>query len=109
RPRPTKEREKNPPAVIADIAFGRGNPGTRKQFAQGRHEHQGVNERIHSVERPASPRGPESADLIPREWSELGELRFRMDFGGGHVGGTISKAVEEKSKIEALEKLHGSV
>jgi hypothetical protein len=32
-----------------------------------------------------------------------------MDFGAGHLGGTISKAVEEKSKIEALEKLHGSV
>jgi hypothetical protein len=32
-----------------------------------------------------------------------------MGFGGGHIGGTISKAFAEKSKIEALEKLHGTV
>jgi hypothetical protein len=32
-----------------------------------------------------------------------------MDFGGGHVGGTISKAVAEKSKIDVFEKLRGGV
>jgi hypothetical protein len=32
-----------------------------------------------------------------------------MDFGRGHLGGTISKAVAGKRKIDVLERLHGGV
>ena len=44
-----------------------GDARSRQQLGQRRHEHQRVDERVHAVERPAAPRGPEAADLIRRQ------------------------------------------
>ncbi len=58
-----KQREQQP-AIVANVSLGRGNPGARQQFAQGRHQHQRIDKGIHAVERPSSPRRPETAQLI---------------------------------------------
>src|SRR5258708_23587017 len=65
----------------------------REQIAQRRHQHQCINERVHAVERPASPRGPESPDLISCEWCRLGGLYFRTALASGHIARTISTSV----------------
>src|SRR5256886_7082401 len=49
----SEEEGEEQSAVIADVAFRGGNAGTWQQLAQGGHQHQRVNERIHAVERPA--------------------------------------------------------
>src|SRR6266849_5871508 len=38
-----------------------------EQHAERGHEHEGIDERVHAVERPSAPRGPEAADLVARE------------------------------------------
>src|SRR5712664_1508766 len=100
RESPSAEKQgKEQSAVIADVAFRCGNAGTREQFAQGRHQDQGINEGVHAVKSPASPRSPKSPDLISREWCRLGGYCFRMGIGSGHVARTISKVVAGKRKI----------
>src|SRR5262249_47452019 len=65
-PADQKEREQDA-AVEADVAGGRRNPALRQQLGQRRREDERIDERIHPVERPAAPGGPEPANLIRRE------------------------------------------
>src|SRR5208282_4999557 len=54
-------------AVIANVSFGSCDPGARQQFAQRWHQHQRIDNGIHAVESPTSPRRPEAAYLIARQ------------------------------------------
>ena len=54
-------------AVEADVARRGGDTGARQQVPQGGHQHQGIDEGIHAVQRPAAPGCPEAADLVTRE------------------------------------------
>src|SRR5580704_15703990 len=54
-------------AVETNVAFCRRDAGARQKFAQRRQQNQRIDERVHPVEGPAAPRGPESTDLIGGE------------------------------------------
>ena len=62
-----QEDGKEHAAVEADVGLVGGQAGARQQIAQGRNQHQGVDEGVHAVERPAGPGGPEAADLVGGE------------------------------------------
>src|SRR5580698_8263910 len=64
-----QEQREEQAAVITNVSFGGGEAGTRKEFAEGWNEDEGVNDGVHAVESPAAPGGPESADLIGGEWA----------------------------------------
>src|SRR5260370_41206465 len=71
----------------------------REQIAQRRHQHQCINERVHAIERPAAPGGPESSDLISGKRRRLRGLYLRVDVDGGHAARTISNAPPGQRKI----------
>ncbi len=85
---PDEEQREQHAAVVADVARGRGNPGSRQQLDQCRREHERVDERIHPVERPAAPRGPQPPNLIARE------RRACEDVGCGHAPGSIQRFID---------------
>jgi len=67
-------QERQPPAnlgkgkqqasVCPNVVLSGCDAGMRQQFAQRGHKHQRINKRIHSVQRPSTPRMPRSANLI---------------------------------------------
>ena len=67
-----QEQREEQAAVITNVSFGGGEAGTRKEFAEGWNEDEGVDDGVHAVESPAAPGGPESADLIGGEWGVWG-------------------------------------
>src|SRR5260370_42595774 len=71
----------------------------REQIAQRRHQHQCVNERVHAIERPTSPGGPESPNLISCERRHLRGLCLRVDVDDGHTARTISNAPPGQRKV----------
>ena len=60
-----QEQRKQHRAVIHHNCGRRGLAGSRQQLGERRDQHERVDERIHPVECPAAPRGPEAARLIP--------------------------------------------
>ena len=71
-------------AVEADVGLGGWQAGARQQVAQGGHQHEGVDEGVHAVERPARPCGPEAADLVlgQRFGGEAGHPEYGSRFAG---------------------------
>src|SRR6185295_5464910 len=59
-----QEQREQKPAIESNIRLVTRDAGTRQEFLQRGHHHQRVDERVHPVEGPASPRGPESSDLV---------------------------------------------
>ena len=88
----TKEQGEKQTTVISDVALHSSDAGTREEFSQRGHKHQCVDERVHTVERPPSPRSPEAANLISREWRDRYCWSFEMDAGGGHNSGDYIKS-----------------
>src|SRR5439155_1014338 len=62
-----QKQRKQHAAVVADVARRSRNARPRQQLGERGHEHERINERVHAVERPSTPRGPEAAHLIWRE------------------------------------------
>ena len=81
-------------AIEADVAFRCGNSGARQEVAQRRNQHQRVNERIHAIERPASPRSPEPANLIARQRNHRRWPCARVRLDNIHDCGNISCGTE---------------
>ena len=83
RQTPTHKKEREEDAtVVADVA-GRGrDAGFWQQFVERGHEDEGVDERVHPVQRPAAPGGPEGADLIAGKPGHLSRRTCRREAGG---------------------------
>ena len=71
-----EEKGEQQPAVKAYIRGSCCNARFGQQLAHRRHQNQRVDERVHSIQRPAGPRGPKAAHLI---------FRKRGLSGRGHV------------------------
>src|SRR5256885_8429026 len=90
-PAAEKQSEKQS-TVIADVAFCGSDARTREQFSQRGHEHQGIDERVHAIERPASPGSPEAANLISRERRRADGFCFDVNPRSGHDSGDYIKS-----------------
>ena len=75
-----QKQSKRQRPVVADVALVGDDAGVRQQLAQRRYEHERVDHRVHTVERPAAPRGPEAANLISCEGLQK-EVRFASGQG----------------------------
>ena len=118
-PTDQKKREQDA-AVKADIRLRGCDVRFRQQFAQRRHHHECVDERVHAVNSPSSPGSPEAANLIacqtcdvhfrtarfyaPRRWRTtcladlFCECVSRSD-STENFGGVLTHATETNGKI----------
>src|SRR4029079_4120229 len=75
---PGEEDGKEHGAREADVRRRRRRSGAREELGEGRREHERVDHRVHAVEQPSGPRGPEPDDLRARE---LGPRDRRVERG----------------------------